>query len=379
MKNTKKNISKPTCLFLLDRLGVGGSERKTIVAANCLAEQGYSIYMCFLNVSYDVSNTLHPTIKYLNLNRMGKLDFSVIKNLKDFISANKIEVIWAVNLYPTLYMYLSAKPYRNQLKLIGSSNITVFRNRYERIKMYIYAPIIRSLDVFVFGSVKQRKIWENQYHLNARNTEIVHNGVDVKHFSVASVATTKSTAKLSFGFSANDFVVGMVAQFRPEKAYKDLIRAGYELMQSGCPLKLLLVGCGPEEQKIRELVADLKMEGKVFFSGQLDDVRTALIAMDVFALTSTAVETFSNAALEAMSMGLPAVLSNIGGAEEMVEHGVNGYVYTPGNTEELALCIKKLTDEVTLEILSISARKIVVEKFSAKIMAHRYDDIIEKV
>ena len=76
-------------------------------------------------------------------------------------------------------------------------------------------------------------------------------------------------------------------------------------------------------------------------------------------------------------MGLPAVLSNIGGAEEMVENGDNGYVYPPGDVEALTACIKKLTDEATLEKLSLAARKIVAEKFSAQIMAKRYDEIIK--
>ena len=51
-----------------------------------------------------------------------------------------------------------------------------------------------------------------------------------------------------------------------------------------------------------------------------------LAAIDVFVLPSIAVESFSNAALEAMSMGRPVILSDIGGAREMIDDGVEGYV-----------------------------------------------------
>lgn len=366
------------CLFILDNLGVGGSERKTIVAANYLARQGCFIHMCFLNVTYDVSNTLHPSIKHINLNRKGKLDFLAIKKIKDYIRVNDIEVIWAVNLYPTLYMYLSAKPYRHRLRLIGSSNITVFRNRYERLKMFIYTPIIRSLDVFVFGSTKQKLGWEKQYYLNDKKHKVVHNGVDIEYFSIDATGLTRNDAKKSLGLNTDDFVIGMVAQFRPEKAYSDLMYAGYALMQQGYPVKLVLVGGGPEEEKIHKLASDLKIEDKVYFAGQIDDVRDVLMAMDVFVLTSIAVETFSNAALEAMSMNLPVILSNIGGAEEMVEHGVNGYVYPPADINSLTNYMKNLTDKAVLDELGSAARKIVVDKFSAKKMAKRYDEIIRK-
>lgn len=372
----KNNVVSKRCLFLLDNLGVGGSERKTIVAANILAEQGCPVHMCFLNETYDVSSTLHSSIKYICVNRKGKLDFSAIKIIKHYISKNNIEVIWAVNLYPTLYMYLSARAYRPHVRLIGSSNITVFRNRYERLKMLIYAPIICSLDTFVFGSVKQKEVWCSQYRLDNKKYEVVHNGVDIKHFSIDSVDLNKAEAKELLALDSDDFVIGMVAQFRPEKAYSDLLYACHALIKQGLMLKLVLVGGGPEEEKIRQLASDLKINDKVCFAGQLDDVRIALMAMDIFVLTSRAVETFSNAALEAMSMGLPAVLSNIGGAEEMVEHGVNGYVYPPGNIEELSVCINKLTDNNVLEKLSLAAHKIVMERFSAHKMADRYAEII---
>ena len=65
------------------------------------------------------------------------------------------------------------------------------------------------------------------------------------------------------------------------------------------------------------------------FIGEIEDVRPVLAALDVFVLPSIAVESFSNAALEAMSMGRPVILSDIGGAREMIHDGVEGYVVSP--------------------------------------------------
>ncbi len=65
------------------------------------------------------------------------------------------------------------------------------------------------------------------------------------------------------------------------------------------------------------------------FIGAVEDVRPVLAALDVFVLPSIAVESFSNAALEAMSMGRPVILSDIGGAREMINDGVEGYVVSP--------------------------------------------------
>ena len=71
---------------------------------------------------------------------------------------------------------------------------------------------------------------------------------------------------------------------------------------------------------------ELEVADRVSFIGELDDVRPVLTALDVFVLPSTAVESFSNAALEAMAIGRPVILSDIGGAREMIDDGVEGYV-----------------------------------------------------
>jgi hypothetical protein len=81
--------------------------------------------------------------------------------------------------------------------------------------------------------------------------------------------------------------------------------------------------------QLKRRAVELEISDRVHFLGETDDVRPVLAAMDVFVLPSIAVESFSNAALEAMSMGKPVILSEIGGAREMINDGVEGYVVSP--------------------------------------------------
>jgi glycosyltransferase involved in cell wall biosynthesis len=122
---------------------------------------------------------------------------------------------------------------------------------------------------------------------------------------------------------------------RPEKQQTDLIQAVAALASRGLPVHALLVGDGDERRAIERRIADLGARDRVHLAGAADDVRPFLKLADAFVLTS-ATETFSNAALEAMAMGLPVVLSRIGGAAEMVEVGQNGFLYSPGDVTELA-------------------------------------------
>jgi glycosyltransferase involved in cell wall biosynthesis len=117
------------------------------------------------------------------------------------------------------------------------------------------------------------------------------------------------------------------------------------LASRGLPIHALLVGEGGQRASIERCVTDLGVRDRVRLLGAIDDVRPFLKLADAFVLTSTAVETFSNAALEAMAMGLPVILSRIGGAAEMVEVGQSGFLYAPGNVTELAAHIAALAGD----------------------------------
>ena len=364
------------CFFLLDSLSVGGSERKTIRAANLLVERGMHVHIGFLNATVDLRKTIDSRIPVFSGKRKGKFDVGLLRQIRRYILEQEIDIVWAVNLYPILYLFLATRGMRRKVRVIGSSNITVFRNAYENRKMRLYAPIIRRLDGFVFGSHQQKSLWENKYSLSGGNLSVIHNGVDTNWFSTGAPDMDRIAARNLYGFDESDIVIGMVAQFRVEKAHSDLLAACRVLDRRGIPVRLLLVGCGDEEGNIHKLAEEWEIADKVVFAGQLEDVRPALEAMDIFALTSRAVETFSNAALEAMAMGLPAVLSDLSGASEMVSNEVNGFIYPPGDVEALTASLERLKDKDFRQQCGRRGRGIVVERFSSSVMADQYVRVI---
>lgn len=152
------------------------------------------------------------------------------------------------------------------------------------------------------------------------------------------------------------------------------IQAVAALVSRGLPIRALLVGEGDQRAAIeRCCIADLGVRDRVRLLGAIDDVRPLLKAADAFVLTSTAVETFSNAALEAMAVGLPVILSRIGGAAEMVEVGRNGFLYAPGDVAELARYIAALAgDEGLTRRMGREAMIHVQARFGFARMADEY-------
>ena len=179
------------------------------------------------------------------------------------------------------------------------------------------------------------------------------------------------------GSAPEDFVIVSVGQLRAEKKQEDLISACAELVRAGYPVHLVLAGDGPRRATLLRHVEMTGMSGRVRLLGTLADVRPALGAADLFVLSSVAVETFSNAALEAMATGLPVVLSDIGGASEMVIEGYNGYLYPPGDVSALTKKIGFFLDNRgSGKKMGQQARAIVQEKFSLETMVNEYKKLL---
>ena len=136
-----------------------------------------------------------------------------------------------------------------------------------------------------------------------------------------------------------------------------------KLIRSGRECYGLLVGQGDELEKLRDVAAHEGIADKVTFLGEQLDVRAALSAMDIFVLPSS-METFSNAALEAMAMARPVVLSEVGGAAEMIEEGKSGSLFPAGDIDALTQVLIELYDSPeTRQKMGAAARERAMRKF----------------
>jgi glycosyltransferase involved in cell wall biosynthesis len=165
-------------------------------------------------------------------------------------------------------------------------------------------------------------------HLSASRITTIYNGVDIARFIVPS-AQQRRDARTDLGFAADDFVVGMVAGFRPEKNY-DVFFAGLLQAAPSLPkLKVLAVGAGPLLSQFRECIAQTELGARTVFAGDVSDVVRCLWAMDVGCLTPGRNEGFSNAVVEQMAVGLPIIVTDVGGNAEAVTDRENGLVIPP--------------------------------------------------
>jgi glycosyltransferase involved in cell wall biosynthesis len=196
----------------------------------------------------------------------------------------------------------------------------------------------------------------------------IYNGVDLARFTPPSGAQ-RAEARRRFGFAADDFVVGMVAAFRPEKNF-DVFLDALELVAIEVPsLKVLAVGDGPLLEAMRARVNDTALGGRLVFTGEVVDVLPCLWSMDVGCLTSGSNEGFSNAVVEQMAVGLPVVVTDVGGNAEAVIDGENGFVIPPRDAVALSRVLLGLhADPARAAAMGRASRRLATQRFSLERM-----------
>ncbi|MCH2199560.1 MAG: N-acetyl-alpha-D-glucosaminyl L-malate synthase BshA [Flavobacteriales bacterium] len=128
-------------------------------------------------------------------------------------------------------------------------------------------------------------------------------------------------------------IITHISNFRPVKRLEDVVRVFAEVRKK-VPAKLLLVGDGPERNRIEQLCRELRTCEDVIMLGKLKNPVEALSISDLFFLPSEA-ESFGLSALEAMAAGIPVISTNTGGLPEVNRHGVTGMMSDVGDVEDM--------------------------------------------
>jgi glycogen(starch) synthase len=172
-----------------------------------------------------------------------------------------------------------------------------------------------------------------------------------------------------------------VGRLHEQKGLDTLLRSLHELrrLRPAERISLRLVGDGPSKAKLAAIAERLNVSQDSDFLGAREDVPELLKQSDIFVLPSRA-EGLSNALLEAMSLGLPIVASNVPGNEGVIEHEHNGLLCTVDDPSSLAAELSRLLDDAELrEALGRRARLTVEERYGLPSVARQYIQLYEEL
>jgi len=168
------------------------------------------------------------------------------------------------------------------------------------------------------------------------------------------------------------------SNFRPVKRIGDVVRI-FARVRERIPVKLLLIGDGPERPVIQHLVTDLDLGPDVHFLGEQDQLEPLFFCTDLFLLPSEQ-ESFGLTALEAMNCGVPVIGTDIGGLPEVILHGETGYLFPIGDLGNMAAkAVELLSDPAGMALFKTRSRRRAELFFDAEQIIPQYEAFYEEV
>ena len=210
------------------------------------------------------------------------------------------------------------------------------------------------LDTVFVNSEQYRKSWVNR-GFDPKKLQILPRGLDTELFTPERRDSEFWTQHGSKNGAVQLLYVGRISR---EKDLDVLAAAFRQLREEGLPVNLLMVGHGPYSKALSETLPE------AIFTGYLkgEELAKAYASADIFVFPSTT-DTFGNVIIEAQACGLPVIVSDVGGPNELVSHGLDGLITRAHDVEEFVSAIRSLVNNPTLRAeMGKNARQRVVDR-----------------
>jgi glycosyltransferase involved in cell wall biosynthesis len=358
-------------LHVVHSLGVGGMENgiANLTAALSLAE--FDIHVCCLA---EAGPFLQRFPNPSQVHVLGKRDgFSpaTVASLSRHIRRLAPDIVHTHNFGPLIYTVLAAPA------------VPILHGEHAELTPSELAPHRRLIRRLLYRRVRRVHTVSHalrdsliRHGFPAALIDVIVNGVDTARFQPGP----RDQARRETGLPIDSTLLGLVGRFGPFKRHLDLIDAFDHLAPAHPALALLFAGSGgPLEQPVRRRAASSPFASRIHLAGFQPDPRPWYRALDLLVIPSVN-EGLSNALLEAMASGIPALAHTACGNQDVIQDSVNGFLRdlsTPAQLRDALAAI--LAHPETLPILGRAARLTVEARFAFPAMVAGYERLYRQI
>ena len=315
------------CL-LCDTVGHdAGTERQVVETAKRLDRNKFEVYVCCLETS--------PQLKGLEGHcQTAVFPTASVNSWSGILQAARFRRYADRHHIQIVHAYMNKTAVFAVLASLACARIVIT----SRLNIgYWYTPasrtVFRILNLRTHGvmanSQEAKRVAVETEGLNPDKVEVVYQGVDMTLFN-QGLGDTSVSERL--GVPRSSRVIGIVANLRPVKDIPLFLRAAGIVAQEFDDVVFLVAGSGEQFQELYQLVRELGLQDRVFFTRGQGKIMDYLSRMCIGCLTSYS-EGFSNAVMEYMAAGLPVVATDVGGNRDAIVDGKTGYLVR-GRTPE---------------------------------------------
>ena len=358
---------------VLSSFGLGGQERVALDLARHQRRAGHFVTAISLATPPDgpVAEEFRAVgVRTETIAKGSGVDASLPVRLAGFLRDERVEVVHTHNPHALIYGAPAAQLARAAVvHTKHGANPDVARRRWlRRIASTLADACVAVTPALAALATRDQECDPSLLH-------VIPNGIDTSLFKPNPEARRRVRAEL--GIPEQAWVVGTVGRLAAEKNQTLLVDAMAPLLDER--RQLVIVGDGPERQRLHERVEATLRGAYVHLLGARSDVADLLTAFDVLVLSSKT-EGLPLVLLEAMATELPVVSTAVGGIPDVIEDGVTGFLFPAGDKAALTKALVRLVGSQELgRDIGVAARRVVAANHSLEHMASGYQALYESV
>jgi glycosyltransferase involved in cell wall biosynthesis len=367
-----------TVMILINQLGVGGAEQQILELVKGMDKQRFTPIVASLypGGALEAEVKAVPGVEYICLNRRGKFDFTTLFTVFRLLRRKHVDIVHPFLTPSTFFGLVPA--------WLGRTPVKMATERCgERVKTEIGNDLYRLVEDFFTrftDCVTPNSLAARDYlirrGISPSRIKVVYNGVNIQRLNADPAEVSRIRERL--GVPAEGKVIGIMARLSAVKNHATFLRAARLISEAVPSTRFAIVGEGPLRHDLEALSAELGLSSRVVFFGAQRDVGSYVSAFDVACLCSMDVESCSNVTLEAMALGKPVVVTDIGGNKELVESGQNGLLIPIRSPEALTEAVLRyLRQPDFAREMGHQAAETVRTRFGLERFVQEYQDIYE--
>jgi len=367
-------------LMFTQSLGAGGAERVTVMLANFWADRGWRVSVLTVEDADADFYTLDRRIERISLNLAGPSgsrfaalvqNFRRLRGLRQVLRRVQPDAAVALMTAPSCQLALAGQGMG--VVLLGSERVHPPTYDLDPFWRFARRHAYALLDAVV-AQTEQSRDWLLG-HTRAGRCEVIANPVQVP------VPVPDHAPRIPPGdcVRGGEHLLLAAGRLTPQKGFDLLIEAFAGLVPEFPTWRLVILGEGPEREKLHRRIGDLALEGRVSLPGLAGNMAEWHAAADLFVLSSR-FEGFPNALLEALAAGVPAVATDCAtGPREILRDGVDGALVPPEDVEALTAGLRAL---MASEAMRDAAGRSAAEntaRFALAPIAGQWEALIEQL
>lgn len=353
-----------TIIHAISAYGIFGAEKIVITESQILHKKGFKVII--LDISPFVNSPFSKKVKqldlpYYQLVSNSKLDLEAVFKLKDFLIREGCDLVHSNKYKADIISLMACR--MAEIPIIttvhGWCSEDLKARAYELIQAFSWRFFDRV--ICVSESYKQKAL---QFGVCENKLKVIHNGIDVDGYMIKDAQDVRLSVLTKYGIPSHHFVAGIIGRLSIEKGHRYFVEAAKKLLKEEPNVSFVIIGDGPEENRIRKRIGYLGLNGHIRMLGYIEKPQEIYAGLDAVVMPSLR-EGLPNVLLEAMFYGKPVIATNVGGIPDVIRNNESGLLIPAKNSSAIVdTLITLIRHPEQKRRIGSAAKRRVLEQFS---------------